>query len=89
MAKRRPRARAPTRSRPTKTQDYFYIDGTLLYTMPVDSHDTGLPQYVLFNNGVQGSHQKIPATMLIDYVRAWVPKTGGGTVVNPHGGFPG
>lgn len=71
----------------TPKTDYFYIDGTLLYTMPVDSTDTGLPQYMLFNNGVQGNHQQIPATMFIDYVRAWAPKVGGGTVINPHGGF--
>jgi hypothetical protein len=73
----------------TTTSDYFYIDGALLWTMPVDPKDSGKPQYVLFNIGVQGSHQQIPSTMLVDYVRAWVPTVGGGTVVNPHGGFPG
>ena len=58
----------------TKTgKDYIYIDGVLQYTLTTASADTGLPQYVLLNIGTQGSHQQVPSTVVVDYVRAWTP----------------
>jgi Glycosyl hydrolases family 16 len=62
-----------TLNRTTTGKDYVYIDGVLQYTLTTTSGDTGLPQYVLFNIGTQGSHQQVPSTLYVDYVRAWTP----------------
>ena len=62
-----------TINRTTTGKDYVYVDGVLQYTLTTASRDTGLPQYVLLNIGTQGPHQQIPSTVLVDYVRAWIP----------------
>ena len=62
-----------TINRTTTGEDYVYVDGVLQYTLTTASGDTGLPQYVLLNIGTQGPYQQIPSTVLVDYVRAWIP----------------
>jgi hypothetical protein len=58
----------------------IYIDGKLYKQFPCGTsdsgaqQDTGQPQYVMFNHGLQGPYpSSFPSQFLVDYVRAWYP----------------
>jgi len=61
--------------RRTTTTMYFYVDGTLVYTLPKAAADNGHAQYAILNVGrtssgnhtVYGAQSKVQ----VDYVRAW------------------
>ena len=59
----------------TTTTMYFYVDGTLVYTLPKAAADNGHAQYAILNVGrtSSGNHTVYGAasTVQVDYVRAW------------------
>ena len=63
--------------RRTSTTMYFYVDGTLTYTLAKAAGDNGTPQYCILNVGRTSSGNNnvygAGSRMLVDYVRAWEP----------------